>query len=122
MCRCCRVCFEWGSRTPGGGASSRWLPAAGQGPRQYPRLSPLQRAQSAPNQIAAGRVGKRKPKLQLQPPPALDKNDGVLAAIESAVAGSNLDNSFDDVKLEPLVTNEQDVVELRNLQKLGIGD
>ncbi|XP_052561922.1 uncharacterized protein LOC120430889 [Culex pipiens pallens] len=30
-CRCCRVCFGWGSRTPGGGASSRWLPAAGQG-------------------------------------------------------------------------------------------
>ncbi|EDS40069.1 set domain protein [Culex quinquefasciatus] len=73
--------------------------------------------------VLSGRVGKRgkrKPKLQLQPPPALDKNDGVLAAIESAVAGSNLDNSFDDVKLEPLVTNEQDVVELRNLQKLGI--
>ncbi|KAL9698856.1 hypothetical protein quinque_002297 [Culex quinquefasciatus] len=72
--------------------------------------------------LSVGKRGKRKPKLQLQPPPALDKNDGVLAAIESAVAGSNLDNSFDDVKLEPLVTNEQDVVELRNLQKLGIGD
>ncbi|EDS32018.1 set domain protein [Culex quinquefasciatus] len=74
------------------------------------------------NQIAAGRVGKRG-KLQLQPPPALVKDD----AIESVVAGSNFDNSFDDAKLEPLVTNEQDVVELRkkrqrNLQKLGIED
>ncbi|KAL1378628.1 hypothetical protein pipiens_015465 [Culex pipiens pipiens] len=77
--------------------------------------------------VQVGKRGKRKPKLQLQPPPALDKDDGILAAIESAVAGSNLDNSFDDVKLKPLVTNEQDVVALRkkrqrNLQKLGIGD
>ncbi|XP_038110096.1 histone-lysine N-methyltransferase 2C isoform X3 [Culex quinquefasciatus] len=58
-------------------------------------------------QAEFGKRGKRKPKLQLQPPPPLDKDDGILAAIESVVAGSSLDNSFDDVKLEPLDPREE---------------
>lgn len=58
-------------------------------------------------QAEFGKRGKRKPKLQLQPPAALDKDDGILAAIESVVAGSSLDNSFDDVKLEPLDPREE---------------
>lgn len=102
-------------------------------------------------QAEFGKRGKRKPKMQLEPP-SKDKDDGIMAAIESVIAGSSLDNSFDDVKVEPLdpkeeaeiykdgmvwndptppegfalCTNEQGIVVLRkkrqrNLQKLGIG-
>lgn len=46
---------------------------------------------------------KRKPKTNVE----LEKDAGILAAIESVVAGSSLDNSLDDIKLEPLDPNEE---------------
>lgn len=42
---------------------------------------------------------KRKPK-NLPEPPVVDKDAGIMAAIESVVASSSLDNSFEDVKME----------------------
>lgn len=54
---------------------------------------------------------KRKNKLlMVDPPPALssaDKEAGIMAAIESVVAGSSLDNSLEDIKLEPLDPKEE---------------
>ncbi|EDS30350.1 set domain protein [Culex quinquefasciatus] len=182
-CRCCRVCFDWGSRTPGGDASSRWLQAAGQGlvvsnlsssllgggPPGWLSAVCVTSIVQAPTHLLSKKLTqtpKSTPKSTPKPeekiiPLALEGNhyvDGVglsehnLHQIKSlqtelasgnqsyscnlsrhwtrttefwAVAGSNLDNSLDDVNLEPLATNGQDVVELRkkrqrNLQKLGI--
>lgn len=64
---------------------------------------------------------KRKTKLMtVEPPPLLaatvaapaagvpvDKDAAILAAIESVVAGSSLDNSLEDIKLEPLDPREE---------------
>lgn len=46
---------------------------------------------------------KRKPKSNVE----IEKDAGILAAIESVVAGSSLDNSLEDIKLEPLDPNEE---------------
>lgn len=49
---------------------------------------------------------KRKPKqVELPPPPP--KDDGILAAIESVVASTSLDNSLEDVKVEMLDPKEE---------------
>uniref|UniRef100_A0A182MGK2 PHD-type domain-containing protein n=1 Tax=Anopheles culicifacies TaxID=139723 RepID=A0A182MGK2_9DIPT len=63
------------------------------------------------NQIKAlqaefGKRGKRKPKLPLEPPPT-EKDAGILAAIESVVAGSSHDNSLEEMRLEPLDPKEE---------------
>lgn len=41
------------------------------------------------------------------PPPPPDKDSSILASIESVVAGSSLDNSLEDIKLEPLDPKEE---------------
>lgn len=51
---------------------------------------------------------KRKNKLlPIEPPPVRDQEAGIMAAIESVVAGSSLDNSLEDIKLEPLDPREE---------------
>lgn len=54
---------------------------------------------------------KRKTKLvAIEPPPimsAKDQEAGIMAAIESVVAGSSLDNSLEEIKLEPLDPREE---------------
>lgn len=55
---------------------------------------------------------KRKNKLlSIEPPPVMtsakDQEAGIMAAIESVVAGSSLDNSLEDIKLEPLDPREE---------------
>lgn len=53
---------------------------------------------------------KNKPVAQIEVPPVFgsaDKDAGILAAIESVVAGSSLDNSLEDIKLEPLDPREE---------------
>lgn len=52
---------------------------------------------------------KRKNKLLAiePPPPAKDQEAGIMAAIESVVAGSSLDNSLEEIKLEPLDPREE---------------
>ncbi|XP_063696250.1 histone-lysine N-methyltransferase 2C-like isoform X2 [Culicoides brevitarsis] len=49
---------------------------------------------------------KRKPKTAELPPP-LPKDDGILAAIESVVASTSLDNSMEDVKVDMLDPKEE---------------
>lgn len=49
---------------------------------------------------------KRKPKIAELPPP-LPKDDGILAAIESVVASTSLDNSMEDVKVDLLDPKEE---------------
>lgn len=55
---------------------------------------------------------KRKNKvITVEPPPviksAMDQEAGIMAAIESVVAGSSLDNSIEEIKLEPLDPREE---------------
>uniref|UniRef100_A0A4Y0BEZ4 Histone-lysine N-methyltransferase n=1 Tax=Anopheles funestus TaxID=62324 RepID=A0A4Y0BEZ4_ANOFN len=57
-------------------------------------------------QAEFGKRGKRKPKLPLEPPPT-EKDAGILAAIESVVAGSSHDNSLEEMRLEPLDPKEE---------------
>uniref|UniRef100_A0A182SM76 PHD-type domain-containing protein n=1 Tax=Anopheles maculatus TaxID=74869 RepID=A0A182SM76_9DIPT len=57
-------------------------------------------------QAEFGKRGKRKPKLPLEPQPT-EKDAGILAAIESVVAGSSHDNSLEEMRLEPLDPKEE---------------
>lgn len=51
---------------------------------------------------------KRRPKHKVNADPTIaDKEAGILAAIESVVAGSSHDNSLEDVKVEPLDPKEE---------------
>lgn len=51
---------------------------------------------------------KRKTKvLPIEPPPVKAQEAGIMAAIESVVAGGSLDNSLEDVKVEPLDPREE---------------
>ncbi|XP_052871048.1 histone-lysine N-methyltransferase 2C-like, partial [Anopheles cruzii] len=58
-------------------------------------------------QAEFGKRGKRKPKLPVEPPVAAEKDAGILAAIESVVSGNSHDNSFEDMRLEPLDPKEE---------------
>lgn len=51
---------------------------------------------------------KRKTKvLPIEPPPVKAQEAGIMAAIESVVAGGSLENSLEDVKVEPLDPREE---------------
>lgn len=50
---------------------------------------------------------KRRPKMSAEAIAAADKEASILAAIESVVAGSSLDNSLEDLKFEPLDPKEE---------------
>uniref|UniRef100_A0A182TGZ4 PHD-type domain-containing protein n=1 Tax=Anopheles melas TaxID=34690 RepID=A0A182TGZ4_9DIPT len=58
-------------------------------------------------QAEFGKRGKRKPKLPPVEPQAAEKDAGILAAIESVVAGSSHDNSLEEMRLEPLDPREE---------------
>uniref|UniRef100_A0A8W7PV76 PHD-type domain-containing protein n=1 Tax=Anopheles coluzzii TaxID=1518534 RepID=A0A8W7PV76_ANOCL len=112
-CKWCAMCLKCGANSPGFNcawmnaytecgpcASQSSCPSCSEGYAEGELIIPVPPAEF-------GKRGKRKPKLPPVEPQAAEKDAGILAAIESVVAGSSHDNSLEEMRLEPLDPREE---------------